>query len=652
MSAELKGELQGNAALAIEDSLLLVAELAADLSLLRWNDAWNRVAAGRAVAGASFLSLLSDDDVALAESTLSRLKTDEGAVGFDARLKGHESSALDATWIRVRARRADHPGEIRLSATDITDLKRELSRLTHENEILEAIVEHVDIGISVIDNRFHYVRANAWFRHRTASTTIDLRGRYMLEVVPPELHAGAAELQQAFFDGNPEPPLEWTRPDADGKPVSMRTAAVMLTMSDGTKYKLTTCFDITREREQAARLRLFDKMLTSTPLIFWTLDKEGRFTSSEGTGLASLGASPGSWNGRNAIEDWKGTTASPNMERALKGEEFKDTLMIPGPHFYDVWYMPLHDTVGNNDGMMGLALEVTAEKLAEADLLEKLATIQQQREALEMFNRALNSAPIVLWTVDREGNYTLSEGKGLELIGFKRGEAVGLNALEMFRGMPIEESIRAALKGQEMNLLTEAAPGVFFENWYMPIIQPETGEVSGVMGLAIDSSERIRGERELREKLDLIERQSATIRALATPIIRVWDEVLCLPVIGTVDSQRTADMMDSLLQSIVREQARFAIVDLTGVEVVDTSTADHLIRLFKAAKVLGVDGVLCGIQPAVAQTVVALGMDLGEVRTMRTLQDALKWCIASRADAVTRSASTRRIKQVRSTTSE
>ena len=89
-------------------------------------------------------------------------------------------------------------------------------------------------------------------------------------------------------------------------------------------------------------------------------------------------------------------------------------------------------------------------------------------------------------------------------------------------------------------------------------------------------------------------------------------------------------MMQGLLETIVREQARFAIVDLTGVEVVDTSTADHLIQLFRAAKVLGVDGVLCGIRPAVAQTVVALGLDLASVRTMRSLRDALKWCIRAR----------------------
>jgi len=252
---------------------------------------------------------------------------------------------------------------------------------------------------------------------------------------------------------------------------------------------------------------------------------------------------------------------------------------------------------------------------------------------LELFDRLLETAPLVLWAVDVEGTYTMSEGKGLEALGFHPGEQVGLNALDMFKdNADTARALVQALSGEESRVMTTLAPGAHFENWYMPL-RDTGGGVRGVMGLGIDASERVKSETALREKLELIERQSATIRALATPIIQVWDEVLCLPVIGTVDSARTADMMQGLLDAIVREQARFAIVDLTGVEVVDTSTADHLIQLFRAAKVLGVDGILCGIRPAVAQTVVALGLELGSVRTMRSLRDALKWCIRVRSES-------------------
>jgi rsbT co-antagonist protein RsbR len=264
-----------------------------------------------------------------------------------------------------------------------------------------------------------------------------------------------------------------------------------------------------------------------------------------------------------------------------------------------------------------------------AELRDQLAIIESQNATLKMIGRILETAPIVVWSIDANGSYTMAEGRGLASHGAKPGEWVGLNALEMAEDQPeVASAIVRALGGDETRAVTSPSPGVYFENWYMPL--RHKGEIYGVMGFAIEATERVLSEQKLREKLALIERQSATIRALATPIIKVWDDVLCLPVIGTVDSARTADMMQGLLEAIVREQARYAIIDLTGVEVVDTATADHLIQLFRAAKVLGVDGILCGIRPAVAQTVVALGLELKSVRTMRTLRDALKWCIRLR----------------------
>jgi rsbT co-antagonist protein RsbR len=336
--------------------------------------------------------------------------------------------------------------------------------------------------------------------------------------------------------------------------------------------------------------------------------------------------------GRDALDDWKGTAAEPALRRALAGEEFRVALTLPGPRHYDAWYLPIRDESGQPNGMFGLALDVTAERADQAEVAERLATVEAQRAKIDMFTLAINSAPITVWMLDPKGEILLSEGGILPKLGMRPGESVGLNALEMYRGTPMEDSIQRTLAGESADTSMEVAAGVFLDTWSIPVHDPKTNELRGVLGLSIDATARSQKERELREKLELIERQAATIRALATPIISVWDEVLCLPVIGTVDSQRTAEMMSALLEAIQREQARYAIVDLTGVELVDTSTADHLIKLFKAARVLGVEGVLCGIRPAVAQTVVALGMDLSEVRTTRTLQDGLRWCLSRRAN--------------------
>lgn len=140
--------------------------------------------------------------------------------------------------------------------------------------------------------------------------------------------------------------------------------------------------------------------------------------------------------------------------------------------------------------------------------------------------------------------------------------------------------------------------------------------------------------RELQEKLDyitgqneLIQRQRDAISELSTPVLQLWDEVIAMPVIGVVDSYRSEEIMDRLLASIEAGGARFAILDITGVEVVDTTTADHLAKVVHAARLLGTECILCGIGPAVALTLASLGVDFEVMQTQRNLQHALKACL-------------------------
>jgi rsbT co-antagonist protein RsbR len=139
--------------------------------------------------------------------------------------------------------------------------------------------------------------------------------------------------------------------------------------------------------------------------------------------------------------------------------------------------------------------------------------------------------------------------------------------------------------------------------------------------------ERQQVEMELREKLAFIHRQEEAIRAMSTPIIQIWDGVLTLPVVGSLDAARASSMMEQLLAEIVRTRSRFAILDLTGVDVVDTATADHLLKIMRAVELLGARCVVTGIRPGVAQTLVSLGVDLASISTLRNLQEGLKACM-------------------------
>jgi rsbT co-antagonist protein RsbR len=131
-------------------------------------------------------------------------------------------------------------------------------------------------------------------------------------------------------------------------------------------------------------------------------------------------------------------------------------------------------------------------------------------------------------------------------------------------------------------------------------------------------------QKELEEKLATIEQQRAAIRDLSTPIMEVWDGVLCLPIVGVMDTARSTEMTSTLLRTVTEKATRCAIIDITGIEVMDTRTVDHFMRMAKAVRLLGAECALTGTNAHIAQTVVHMGIDLDEVITYRSLRDALQ----------------------------
>src|SRR5690606_7715818 len=147
------------------------------------------------------------------------------------------------------------------------------------------------------------------------------------------------------------------------------------------------------------------------------------------------------------------------------------------------------------------------------------------------------------------------------------------------------------------------------------------------------SSEEKRGREyraELEEKLAMIEKQRAAIRDLSTPIMEVWDGVLCLPVVGVMDTARSSDMTSALLEAVVEKKTRCTIIDITGIDVMDTRTVDHFMRMASAVRLLGAECVLTGVNPHIAQTVVHMGIDLTNITIHRTLHEALQQFVEKR----------------------
>lgn len=204
---------------------------------------------------------------------------------------------------------------------------------------------------------------------------------------------------------------------------------------------------------------------------------------------------------------------------------------------------------------------------------------------------------------------------------------------------PTDLPLARALRGE---IIT--AQEIFFRNnknpkggWLLvsarPVLDPE-GSFVGAVAVFRDVSERKRWEQEMahqlvreKERNDTLERLRLTVQQLSTPILEIWDDVLVLPIIGMLDSRRSGEVTDQLLEEIARKQSRFVIIDVTGVEIMDSSTADRLLRLVSAVELLGARCMLTGVRPAVAQTLTALRVDLGPMLTLRNLRHGLQTCL-------------------------
>jgi rsbT co-antagonist protein RsbR len=147
----------------------------------------------------------------------------------------------------------------------------------------------------------------------------------------------------------------------------------------------------------------------------------------------------------------------------------------------------------------------------------------------------------------------------------------------------------------------------------------------------------------IHSREEIISRQQEEMLELSTPVVKLWDGILALPMIGTLDSARTQIVMESLLQRIVETGAEVAIIDITGVPTVDTLVAQHLIKTVTAARLMGADCIISGIRPQIAQTIVHLGVDLGDVVTKATLADA--FAVALQRKGLTVSASRAQVKR-------
>ncbi|MDH3971091.1 MAG: PAS domain S-box protein [Gammaproteobacteria bacterium] len=279
----------------------------------------------------------------------------------------------------------------------------------------------------------------------------------------------------------------------------------------------------------------------------------------------------------------------------------------------EIWlqasYNPVLDSDGKPIRVVKFATDVTASKLQIAEYEGKIRAIERAQAVIEF---------------ELDGTVITANDNFLDIFGYSLDEVVGKHH-RIFCDPGYAESLeykrfwqklgRGEYEADEFKRVTRDGAEVWLQASYNPIFDME-GRPLKTVKFASDITVEV-------------QKRSLALLEMSTPVTKIWDGVLFAPIVGIVDSKRSVDIMNKALSSIADTRASTLLLDIGGVAVVDTAVANHLIKIAKAAVLMGCKTIISGISPAIAQTIAELGIDLGAIQTTSTIESALRESISA-----------------------
>jgi methyl-accepting chemotaxis protein len=299
--------------------------------------------------------------------------------------------------------------------------------------------------------------------------------------------------------------------------------------------------------------------------------------------------------------------------KLARGEYHTAELKRLGKGGREIWlqasYNPILDIDGTPTRVVKFATDVTAAKLQTAELEGKVQAIDRVQAVIDL---------------ELDGTVITANENFLDIFGYSLDEIAGKHHRIFCEPGYAESKAYAQFwqklgRGEsdsgEFKRLRKDGTEVWLQASYNPIFDMD-GRPFKVVKFASDITEEV-------------EKRSLAMFEMSTPVTKIWDGVLFAPIVGIVDSRRSQDIMNKSLSSIVDNRAHTLMLDIGGVSVVDTAVANHLIKIAKAAVLMGCKTIISGISPAIAQTITELGIELGAVRTTSTIESALREAITA-----------------------
>jgi rsbT co-antagonist protein RsbR len=386
------------------------------------------------------------------------------------------------------------------------------------------------------------------------------------------------------------------------------------------------------EREKQGLMRLIQATIDHVDAVIYLRDAEGVFTFINRTYMAVTGFTREAVIGkidadlfpREVYEGFR--VADRQVLTTRRVVEHEETLpQDDGLHVFRSLKFPVLGADGALIAYGGISTDLTPQRRAEADLARTQLVLKA----------VIENAPLLITASDRDGRYVLVGSEAARQFGRPAEEIVGKVVSELlppelaqmlrthaevvFRTgevLVVEEEVER--DGQTRTFLATKFP-----------IRDATGAVTAVGIIATDVTELRGAESErLRLQQEVIRAQEFALQELSTPIVPIADGALAVPLIGSLDRERMAQIITRLLHRVAESRAEIVILDLTGVRQVETTTMDSMIQATQAIRLLGVEPVLTGIQPELAQTMVGLDIPLQRITTLQTLQRGIEYALA------------------------
>ncbi len=376
-----------------------------------------------------------------------------------------------------------------------------------------------------------------------------------------------------------------------------------------------------------SELPFFRAILRNVDFILWAVDMDGIIRLSEGKGLSALGLLPGQLVGQSVFAVYeKHPEVCEYIRQAMLGEEFIKTVQI-GDVYIENRYAPARDENGKVIAVLGASIEVSERFRILEERERKAAQLRVQAELLDLSDDAIMMRKL-------DGTITYWNRGAEQVYGYSSSAAIGQVAHELLQAQfpePREQIEHELLthgvwSGELVHKQANGTEVLVSSRWRLK--RNEKGVAIGVMEVNTNITARREAERlHAAKQEELIRTQSLAIAELSTPLIPIANEILVMPLVGMMDASRAQRVMESLLDGLSSSRGKIAILDITGVALVDTQVANSLIRAAKAGRLLGAEVILTGIRAEVAQTLVAIGADLGDITTCGSLQAGISYAL-------------------------